>query len=63
MCRKKTGIIVIDPSGLKQLLSQTSTPRLNSADYNKVKALVKGEIDYFAGFYLASIDVVSESGL
>jgi hypothetical protein len=42
--------IVIDPSGLKQLLSQSSSPNLNSSDYNAVKALVKGEIDYFCGF-------------
>lgn len=39
--------IAINATGLTQLLSD---PKLTSADYNNVKALVRGELNYFVGF-------------
>lgn len=42
--------IVISPAALFQLLKQTTTPNVSSADYNSVKALVNGEINSFLGF-------------
>lgn len=39
--------LVINATGLTQLLSD---PKLTSADYNNVKALVRGELNYFVGF-------------
>jgi hypothetical protein len=42
--------ILLPPAGFSQLLSQSSIPQISNADYNSVKALVKGKIDYFLGF-------------
>ena len=39
--------LVINAAGLSQLLSDD---KLSSVDYNNVKALVRGEINYFVGF-------------
>lgn len=39
--------LAINATGLTQLLSD---PKLTSADYNNVKALVRGELNYFVGF-------------
>lgn len=40
-------VIVVDPSQIQSLLTQTS---VTSADYNQVKALVQGEVDTYMGF-------------
>jgi hypothetical protein len=42
--------IVLPPAGFTQLLRETRHPNVTKADYAKVKALVKGEIDFFCGF-------------
>lgn len=42
--------ISISPAGLEQLLKQSTTPNVSSADYMMVKALVNGEINSGLGF-------------
>lgn len=42
--------LVHDPALLNQLLKQSTTPNVTSADYAAVKALVNGEINTFLGF-------------
>lgn len=42
--------IVMPPAGFGQLLRQSDDPNVSSKDYNDVKALVAGEIEYFLGF-------------
>lgn len=51
--------MVINPYGLEQLLNTT---QVTSADYNSVKALVRGEIDSFLGFKFIVSNVLSSSG-
>lgn len=42
--------LLVTPSAIAQLLKQSSAPNVSSADYNSVKALVRGEINSFLGF-------------
>lgn len=50
---------VVSPAGLEQLLG---TDQATSADYNAVKALVRGEIDTWMGFKWITSNQLSSSG-
>lgn len=52
--------LVITPSGLHKLLEDNQA---SSADFNSVKALVKGDLDSFYGFNIRKIGTRDEGGL
>lgn len=52
--------IVVSATGLEQLLGTTE---VTSGDYNAVKALVDGELDYFLGFKFHVMETRDEGGL
>jgi hypothetical protein len=52
--------IVVSPSGLSNLLSET---QVTSSDFAAVKALVNGEVDSYLGFKFHMIGIRTEGGL